>query len=58
MEYQSEWEAQVKSLLKNKLKKPGVTYTQLVGKLADIGASETELEIRNKLARSKFKTVF
>lgn len=53
-----EWEELVKGLLKGELKKRGVTYAQLVGKLADIGVAETEPNLRNKLARGKFTAVF
>ena len=35
-----QWEELVKGLLKGELKKRGVTYAQLVGKLADIGIVE------------------
>jgi hypothetical protein len=52
------WEEKVKGLLKGELKKRGVTYAQLVGKLADIGIAETEPNVRNKLARGKFTAVF
>ncbi len=55
---QPEWEAKVKGLLKAELKKRNVTYAQLVDKLAAIGVSETEPNIRNKLARGKFTAVF
>ncbi len=58
MKEQKDWEDQVKNLLKAELKKRGVTYAQLVDKLADIGVSETEPNIRNKLARGKFTAVF
>ncbi|MEM9014537.1 MAG: DUF6471 domain-containing protein [Pseudomonadota bacterium] len=58
MKAQSDWENQVKGLLKAELKKRGITYAQLVEKLADIGVSETEPNIRNKLARGKFTAVF
>lgn len=53
-----EWEELVKGLLKAELKKRGVTYAGLVGKLADIGVMDTEPNIRNKLARGKFTAVF
>lgn len=53
-----EWEELVKGLLKGELKKRGVTYAQLVGKLADIGIVDSEPNIRNKLARGKFTAVF
>jgi len=55
---QPEWEARVKGLLKSELKRRGVTYSQLVQKLADIGVQESEPNIRNKLARGKFTAVF
>lgn len=58
MKEQSDWENQVKGLLKAELKKRGVTYAQLVEKLAAIGVTETEPNIRNKLARGKFTAVF
>jgi hypothetical protein len=54
----SEWEAKVKGLLKGELKRRGITYAQLVDKLAEIGVHETEPNVRNKLARGKFTAVF
>lgn len=53
-----EWEAKVKGLLKGELKRRGVTYQQLVDKLAAIGVVDSEPNIRNKLARGKFTAVF
>ena len=52
------WQEKVKGLLKAELKRRGVTYAQLVGKLADIGVMDSEPNIRNKLARGKFTAVF
>ncbi|WP_018044074.1 DUF6471 domain-containing protein [Methylobacterium sp. 88A] len=52
------WDARVKAILKAELKRKGVTYAQLVDKLASIGVKETEPNIRNKLARGKFTAVF
>lgn len=54
----SEWEARVKSILKAELKRKGVTYAQLVERLAGIGVVDSEPNIRNKLARGKFTAVF
>jgi hypothetical protein len=54
----TEWETKVKGLLKGELKRRGVTYAQLVDKLAEIGVQESEPNIRNKLARGKFTAVF
>ena len=53
-----EWENKVKRLLKAELAKKGVTYAQLVGKLAEIGVMDSEPNIRNKLSRGKFTAVF
>ncbi len=52
------WDARVKAILKSELKRKGVTYGQLVDKLAAVGVKETEPNIRNKLARGKFTAVF
>jgi hypothetical protein len=54
----TEWEARVKGLLKAELKRRGVSYAQLVDKLAAIGVVDSEPNIRNKLSRGKFTAVF
>jgi hypothetical protein len=54
----SDWETKVKGLLKGELKRRGVTYAQLVERLAEMGVHDTEPNIRNKLARGKFTAVF
>ena len=53
-----EWEDRVKGMLKAELKRRGVTYSDLVGKLADIGVMDSEPNIRNKISRGKFTAVF
>ena len=53
-----EWEDRVKRMLKAELTRRGITYAQLVGKLADIGVHDTEPNIRNKISRGKFTAVF
>lgn len=53
-----DWEDQVKSMLKAELKRRGLSYADLVGKLADIGVMDSEPNIRNKLSRGKFTAVF
>lgn len=53
-----EWEDRVKGILKAELKRRGVTYAELVGKLADIGVHDSEPNIRNKISRGKFTAVF
>lgn len=53
-----DWEDQVKGLLKAELKRRGVSYAELCGKLADIGVMDSEPNVRNKLSRGKFTAVF
>ena len=58
MPERTDWEAKVANLLKAELKRRGVTYAQLVERLAEIGVDEKEVNIRNKLAKGKFSAVF
>ena len=55
---QTEWESKAANLLKAELKRKGVTYSQLVERLADIGIIEKEVNVRNKLSRGKFSAAF
>ncbi|WP_223177751.1 DUF6471 domain-containing protein [Sphingobium sp. KCTC 72723] len=55
---EKEWEDKVKGMLKGELKRRGLSYAELVGKLADIGVMDSEPNIRNKLSRGKFTAVF
>lgn len=55
---EKEWEDRVKGMLKGELKRRGVTYADLVGRLADIGVMDSEPNIRNKISRGKFTAVF
>lgn len=55
---EKEWEDKVKGMLKGELKRRGVTYADLVGKLAHIGVHDSEPNIRNKISRGKFTAVF
>ena len=52
------WENEVKGMLKGELKRRGLSYADLVGKLADIGVHDSEPNIRNKISRGKFTAVF
>jgi hypothetical protein len=54
----TDWEALAANLLKAELKRKGVTYAQLVEKLAAIGIVDAEVNIRNKLSRGKFTAAF
>lgn len=58
MPTQNEWEMKAANLLKAELKRQGVTYARLVEKLAEIGISEREANVRNKLSRGKFSAAF
>lgn len=58
MAEKTDWEARAANLLKAELKRKGVTYAQLVEKLASVGVEEKEVNIRNKLARGKFTAAF
>ena len=55
---EKEWEDRVKGMLKAELKRRGVTYSDLVGKLAELGVMDSEPNIRNKISRGKFTAVF
>lgn len=58
MAEKTDWEALAANLLKAELKRKGVTYAQLVEKLAEIGVDEKEVNVRNKLSRGKFTAAF
>ena len=58
MAEKTDWEARAANLLKAELKRKGVTYAQLVEKLAAIGVVDAEVNIRNKLSRGKFTAAF
>ncbi|MER8603350.1 DUF6471 domain-containing protein [Mesorhizobium sp. M1233] len=58
MTEKTDYEALAANLLKAELKRKGVTYAQLVEKLATIGVEEKEVNIRNKLSRGKFTAAF
>lgn len=54
----NEWEEKAANLLKAEIKRRGLTYVQVVEKLAEIGVSEDERNLRNKLSRGKFTAAF
>lgn len=53
-----EYEARAKNLLKAELKRKGVTYAQLAEKLGEIGVSETDRNLNNKISRGGFSAAF
>jgi hypothetical protein len=58
MPEKTDYELLAANLLKAELKRKGVTYAQLVEKLAAIGVDEKEVNVRNKLSRGKFTAAF
>jgi hypothetical protein len=55
---ESDWQEQVKGLLKAELKRRGVGYKELAEKLKKLGVKENDRNIANKLARGGFSAVF
>lgn len=55
---ETEWERLVSGLVKAELKLQGLSYADLVEKLAAIGVEEKEANISNKLSRGRFSAVF
>ena len=53
-----DWVGKTKRLLRGEMVKRGVSYVQLVEKLAAIGISETEANLRNKISRGGFTGAF
>jgi len=54
----AEYEEKAKNLLKGELKRKGITYAQLSGKLAEKGLHETERNLANKISRGGFTGAF
>jgi hypothetical protein len=53
-----EFEELAKNVLKGELKRKGVTYAQLVEKLAKLEIHETERNLNNKISRGGFTAAF
>lgn len=58
MTEKTDYEMKAANLLKAELKRKGITYAQLVEKLAAIGVDEKEVNVRNKLSRGKFTAAY
>lgn len=58
MPHQIDWTEKTKGILKAELKRRNVTYGELVEKLGTIGVKDTDVNIRNKIARGGFTAVF
>lgn len=53
-----DWAERVKGLLKAEMAKRSLSYRDLVEKLAAIGVTETEANLRNKVSRGGFTAAF
>jgi len=58
MAEKTDWEMRAANILKAELKRKGVTYAQLVERLAQLGVDEKEVNVRNKLSRGKFTAAY
>jgi hypothetical protein len=58
MPERTDWEEQAKGLLRGEMARRGVTYAQLVERLAAIGVDDNERNLRNKVSRGKFTAGF
>jgi hypothetical protein len=54
----TDWENEVKQMLKSELARDGVSYRNLVLRLKELGVRETESSIANKISRGKFSCTF
>lgn len=52
------YEEQAKNLLKAELKRRGLTYANLADRLREMGLSETERNLANKISRGGFTAAF
>lgn len=54
----TEWQTEVKGMLRAEMTRRGVTYEQLSTKLSEIGVMVDPHVLRNKVARGGFSAVF
>ena len=52
------WVNQVKGILRAEMTRRQMSYEQLAEKLAEIGVTDSAVNIRNKVARGGFSAVF
>lgn len=58
MPERTDWEAKARGLLRGEMARQGITYAQLAERLAALGVSEDERNLRNKVSRGKFTAAF
>ena len=54
----TDWEARARGIIRGEMARKGITYAQLVERLAEIGVTEDERNLRNKVSRGKFTAAF
>jgi hypothetical protein len=55
---EGDWQSETKGILKAEIARRHLSYKELVAKLADVGVTETEANLRNKISRGGFSAVF
>ncbi len=58
MPERTDWEAKARGIVRGEMARQNVTYAQLAEKLAEIGVTEDERNLRNKISRGKFTAAF
>ena len=58
MPERTDWEAKARGIIRGEMARQGVTYAQLVERLAEIGVKGDERNLRNKVSRGKFTASF
>ncbi|MDQ2861076.1 MAG: DUF6471 domain-containing protein [Acidobacteriota bacterium] len=53
-----DWNDEAKGILKAEIARRHLTYRDLVAKLGELGTSETEANLRNKISRGGFSAGF
>jgi len=53
-----DWQAQAKGIIRGELKRRNLSYKDLADKLGEVGVSENEANVVNKIARGSFTAVF
>jgi hypothetical protein len=55
---ETDWEDEVRGLIKSTMKRQRLTYADLAQKLAQIGIEENAANLRNKINRGNFSATF
>lgn len=52
------WEGLVKNMLRAEMTRRGISYAALADRLGELGITDNELNLRNKVSRGRFTSVF